>query len=104
VLERYVAEHLPAEVLPSAELASGRWVERLPALLARPRPAAIPTTGATVAAEKIAGWCGRRELQGRASDQAAVVELSKPSRKSPPRSCTILPSDGTPSALRANIR
>lgn len=56
VLERYVGERLPAAAISFAELESGAWVERLPVLLARPRPAALLSSGAAVAADLIAGW------------------------------------------------
>ncbi len=56
VLERYVDERLPAAAISFAELESGGWVERLPALLERPRPAASTTCGAAAAADLIADW------------------------------------------------
>ncbi len=56
VLERYVGERLPAQPMALAELESGAWVARLPALLARPRPKAFVSAGAAVAADLIAGW------------------------------------------------
>ena len=54
VLERFVHERLPALALDAAEFASGEWVARLPALLARPRPAPGDASGAEPAAEAIA--------------------------------------------------
>jgi len=56
VLERYVGERLPAVAISFAELESGGWVGRLPPLLDRPRPPALATRGAAVAADLIAGW------------------------------------------------
>ena len=56
VLERYVGEHLPAQAMAAAELESGSWVERLPELVARPRPAPLASSGAAVAAGLIAEW------------------------------------------------
>ena len=50
VLEAYVRSRLPAEAISMAELESGRWVERIPELLARERPAERPVTGAEDAA------------------------------------------------------
>ena len=54
VLERHVAERLPAQAIAWRELESGEWVERLDALLACPRPPARPASGARRAAEAIA--------------------------------------------------
>ena len=54
VLESFVAQRLPAVALTPDELASGAWVERLPELLARPRPAPGAAGGAEQAAEAIA--------------------------------------------------
>jgi hypothetical protein len=53
VLERFVRERLPCDEMPLDELRSGAWLERLPALLARPRPPASPSAGAARAAEAI---------------------------------------------------
>ena len=61
VLARYVGERLPAETIALAELESGAWVERLPRLLARPRPAGAGRQGAAVAADFIADWWQRRD-------------------------------------------
>jgi hypothetical protein len=54
VLEGFVARRLPAVSLAPEELATGAWVERLPELLARPRPAPGEANGAEAAAEAIA--------------------------------------------------
>lgn len=56
VLARFVAARLPAQPISLAELASGEWVDRLPAMLCQPRPAAVASAGADVAAEKIGEW------------------------------------------------
>lgn len=56
VLERYVGERLPAAAITQAELESGAWVDRLSALLDRPRAAPRPAEGALAAADLIAGW------------------------------------------------
>ncbi|MEO8198491.1 MAG: hypothetical protein ABI689_17395 [Thermoanaerobaculia bacterium] len=61
VLERYVGERLPAAAISFAELESGAWVDQLPCLLARPRPSALVSSGAEVAAELIAGWWATRD-------------------------------------------
>jgi hypothetical protein len=63
-LARYLEARLPAEAIAMAELESGAWVERLPAMLARARPAAAVTQGAAVAAERIAGWWSGRRPTG----------------------------------------
>jgi len=55
VLEDYVQRRLPAEAMAMDELESGRWVERVPALLARERPAPRPANGAAEAAAIVAG-------------------------------------------------
>jgi hypothetical protein len=54
VLERFVAGRLPAVALATDDLDSGAWVERLPDLLARPRPGPGAAGGAEAAAEAIA--------------------------------------------------
>jgi hypothetical protein len=53
VLERFVRERLPCDEMPPDHFRSGAWLERLPALLARPRPPASPSAGAARAAEAI---------------------------------------------------
>ena len=66
VLERYVLERLPAQAITLRELASGEWVERLPALVAQPRPAAESSASSAVdegsdfAAARIAAWWRQR--------------------------------------------
>ena len=54
VLEAYVRERLPAAAISHSDLATGRWVGRVPELLERPRPARSPAAGAAIAAEAIA--------------------------------------------------
>jgi len=54
VLETYVQARLPAEEIRFEELESGRWVDRVPALLERARPSPRLANGAGVAAEAIA--------------------------------------------------
>lgn len=61
VLEEFVLRRLPAEVLTLAELESGAWVDRVPGVLARPRPAGEALRGAEVAAGRIAAWWEARE-------------------------------------------
>lgn len=59
VLERWLAARLPSAPIDFAELESGAWVERMEPLLASPRPAPQPSTGALAAARAIsrfAGW------------------------------------------------
>lgn len=58
VLAEFVGRTLPAEEISLAELASGAWVDRLPALLARRRPAATPSAGAAAAAAAILDFLG----------------------------------------------
>lgn len=58
VLERYVAERLPAAAIEWEDLASGVWVERIARLLALPRAPTRPTAGAGRSASAIA-----RELE-----------------------------------------
>jgi len=53
VLAAYVGERLPSAEIASAELASGEWIERLPSLLARPRPEPDLRFGAAAAARAI---------------------------------------------------
>jgi len=53
VLADFARRALPAVEIPLAELDSGGWIERLPALLARTRPAAAPSRGAAAAAAAI---------------------------------------------------
>jgi hypothetical protein len=53
VLAEFVRRTLPAAEIALAELDSGAWIERLPALLSRPRPAAAPSRGAAAAANAI---------------------------------------------------
>ncbi len=55
-LEAYVRDRLPAREIGWAELQAGQWTERLPELLALPRPPAGPSRGATVAAARIDAW------------------------------------------------
>jgi hypothetical protein len=50
VLERFVRGKLPALELDPEELATGRWLDRLPELLARPRPEPGAAVGAAAAA------------------------------------------------------
>ena len=61
VLEEYVLRRLPAAAMTLAELESAAWVERLPGVLARPRPPAEPLRGAEIAAQRIAAWWEARE-------------------------------------------
>ncbi|MEO8275332.1 MAG: hypothetical protein ABI639_03890 [Thermoanaerobaculia bacterium] len=63
VLERYVETRVPVARISLAELESGAWVERLPALLAHerlqaqfPPPTAGGRCGARVAADRIIRW------------------------------------------------
>lgn len=58
VLEAFVRRHLPAAEISWEELETGRWVERLTALLATPRAEPQPSRGAEVAADAIARWWG----------------------------------------------
>jgi len=60
VLAGYVAERIPAAPIALAELESGEWVERLPEMLARARPAAVASAGADLAADRIAEWWRRQ--------------------------------------------
>lgn len=53
-LAAFVRRALPTAEIPLAELAAGEWIERLPALLARQRPAATPSAGAAAAAAVLA--------------------------------------------------
>jgi len=53
VLADYVRSRLPAIELDAGDFDSGRWVERLPDLLARPRAAPAAADGAGVAADAI---------------------------------------------------
>jgi UDP:flavonoid glycosyltransferase YjiC (YdhE family) len=53
VLARFVRERLPSVELDAAAFADGRWIEALPALLARPRPEPGDASGAEPAAEAI---------------------------------------------------
>ncbi|MCM2270517.1 MAG: hypothetical protein NDJ75_10475 [Thermoanaerobaculia bacterium] len=54
VLAEFVDRHLPCAAIDREALDSGAWVERLPALLARERPAATPSLGAAAAAAVLA--------------------------------------------------
>ncbi len=60
VLARFVAPRLAAQAITYGELASGKWVGQLPEMFARPRPAAGATSGADLAAARIADWWERR--------------------------------------------
>jgi hypothetical protein len=53
VLARHVGARLPSLELDPEEFASGAWTARLPALLARPRPAPAAGDGAVAAARAI---------------------------------------------------
>ncbi len=59
VLERFARSHLPVLALDPREFAGGRWVGRLPALLAVPRPAPGDAAGAAAAARAIEALLGR---------------------------------------------
>jgi len=59
VLERYVAERLPAAAIEWEELASGAWVEKLGGPLAAPRPPARRSEGAGRVADAITTWLVR---------------------------------------------
>ncbi len=60
VLAGFVGERIPAAPIALPDLESGAWVERLPDLLSRPRPAAAASTGAAAAADRIAEWWSLR--------------------------------------------
>jgi len=60
VLERYLAERLPAEAIDWGELESGKWVARVDTLLARSRQRPSSAPGAAVAAAAIAAELGGR--------------------------------------------
>jgi hypothetical protein len=60
VLERYVAERIPALPITGRELESGAWGDRLPELLSRPSPPSAPGAGAGAAAGRIASWWSGR--------------------------------------------
>lgn len=55
-LEAYVCDRLPSLAIGWAELQTGQWTERLKGLLTVPRPPAVPSRGATVAAGRIASF------------------------------------------------
>lgn len=59
VLARWVRGRLPALALDPREFAAGAWVDRLPDLLALPRPAPGDGHGARAAARAIARFLGR---------------------------------------------
>lgn len=54
VLTRFARRHLPTAEITADDLASGRWLAELPALLARPRPAAVRENGAKAIAAGLA--------------------------------------------------
>jgi hypothetical protein len=51
VLAAYVGAHLPSLAIDAAEFETGRWLERLDALLALPRAAPATVNGADAAAD-----------------------------------------------------
>lgn len=53
VLEAFIQNHMPGLKIPEADYASGRWLGRLPALLAMPRAKVETQNGAEVIAEDI---------------------------------------------------
>lgn len=60
-LAQYLQARLPAEEIALGDLESGKWVDRIPGVLARARPAAARPQGAEGAADRIAEWwSGRR--------------------------------------------
>jgi len=60
LLARFVRRRLPCVELAAAELASGDWVERLPGLLAAPRPAPGAADGAEAAARAMRSFLAAR--------------------------------------------
>jgi UDP:flavonoid glycosyltransferase YjiC (YdhE family) len=60
VLADFVRARLPSLALDAAAFADGRWVDALPELLARPRPAPGDASGAEAAAEAIGALLPRR--------------------------------------------
>ncbi len=59
VLERFVREQLPALELTPGDFANGCWLDGLPELLSRPRPAPGDATGAAAAAAVLEGLLPR---------------------------------------------
>jgi UDP:flavonoid glycosyltransferase YjiC (YdhE family) len=53
VLEKYVGERLPSAPISMDQLETGRWAERVPEILSRPRPAPSGSRGAEVGAAAI---------------------------------------------------